>query len=184
MPTLISLSWYLHRSHTLLMFWWYLEFRRISPKDIKHLLWLFPINPILECTHKSSHVSIKMVYKRALQIADANEIIDIFKAWCGQSKGRQLTRHPLLCSSEALPVGKWAWLGGATMPSLTPSVITMSATLLPCSFYSKKKMSFRKRLSASASEKPKRTKFWLSALQFKHKELVSQYSLFTLNQPM
>lgn len=153
MPILISLSWYLHKSQTLLMFWWCLELRRKSPKDIKYLLWLFPINPILECTHICSHVSIKIVCKRALQMADANEPIDIFKARCGQWKGRQLPRHPPLCSSETLLAGKRAWLGGTIMPSLTPSVIIMSAILLPCSFYSAKKIPLRKILSGSGSEK-------------------------------
>lgn len=108
-------------------------------------------------------------------MAGANEPTDIFKAWCGQSKGRQLPRHPLLCSSGALPTGTWAWLSGATGPSLTCSVITMSAALLACSFYSNKKILLRKRLSGSALEKNLRGQSLTLSHTFQYKGLWLQY---------
>lgn len=100
-----------------------------------------------------------MVYRRALQMADANEPIDVFKTWCGQSKGRRLPRHPLLCSCKALPAGKWpGWEvpQGLSYPLSHNNVSTSSPMLL----HSEKKIPFRKRLSGSTSENSKRTKLY------------------------
>lgn len=107
-------------------------------------------------------------------------------------KGRQMPRNPLLYSSEALPEGKWAWMRGAVRPGLS-SVTTMSASLLPYSFHSEKKMPLRKRLSGSASEKNLRGQssinpiIWIQRFMIPIqkvvclKVLVSKYSLITLN---
>lgn len=126
-------------------------------------------------------------------MAHANEPVDIFKAWCGPSEGRQPPRHSLLRSSAALP----AEIGpGWEMPQ-GPSYLlshNVSAALLSCSFYSHKKNTTQKKTKCSALEKNLREQspdisHRILILRFMTpiekavcmKELVSKYSVFTVN---
>lgn len=130
-PTLISLSWYLHKTHVLLMFWWCLEFRRISPKDVEHLLWLFPINPTLEYTHKSSHMFplrwpteelCKWLMLMNPKMFLKPDVVNQRGGGCQDSPSSAALKH---FSQKSDPAGRCHHAG------LTPPGTTMSAPLLP-----------------------------------------------------